>query len=40
MQHYAVFLESFNYDIKYKNTKLHGNADGLSENKRNRNGWN
>nr|CAI5821218.1 unnamed protein product [Callosobruchus analis] len=30
MQHYAIFLQSFNYDIKYKNTKLHGNADALS----------
>ena len=29
MQHYAVFLESFDYDIRYKNTKQHGNADGL-----------
>ncbi|KAK2575252.1 hypothetical protein KPH14_012703, partial [Odynerus spinipes] len=30
MQHYAIFLQGFTYDIKYKNTKLHGNADGLS----------
>lgn len=30
MQHYALFLQGFNYDIKYKNTKLHCNADGLS----------
>nr|CAI5818050.1 unnamed protein product [Callosobruchus analis] len=30
MQHYAIFLQSFNYDIKYKNTKLHGNAHALS----------
>jgi len=30
MQHYKIFLQAFNYDIKYKNTKLHSNADGLS----------
>ncbi|KAK9700560.1 Integrase zinc binding domain [Popillia japonica] len=30
MQHYALFLQSFNYNIKYKNTKLHANADALS----------
>lgn len=30
MQHYAVFLESFDYDIIYKNTKEHANADAMS----------
>lgn len=30
MQHYALFLQSFNYAIKYKNTKEHANADCLS----------
>ncbi|KAK2578340.1 hypothetical protein KPH14_012794 [Odynerus spinipes] len=30
MQHYAIFLQAFTFDIEYKNTKLHGNADGLS----------
>ncbi|KAK9692524.1 Integrase zinc binding domain [Popillia japonica] len=30
MQHYALFLQSFTYNIKYKNTKLHTNADALS----------
>ncbi|XP_029171893.1 uncharacterized protein K02A2.6-like [Nylanderia fulva] len=30
MQHYKIFLQAFNYNIKYKNTKLHSNADGLS----------
>ncbi|KAK2578442.1 hypothetical protein KPH14_001059 [Odynerus spinipes] len=30
MQHYALFLRGFNYTIKYKNTKLHSNADCLS----------
>lgn len=30
MQHYAIFLQGFSYDIKYKNTKQHSNADGLS----------
>lgn len=30
MQHYAVFLESFNYEIRYRNSKMHGNADGMS----------
>lgn len=30
MQHYALFLRGFNYSIKYKNTKLHSNADCLS----------
>lgn len=30
MQHYALFLQAFNYEIKYRNTKLHANADCLS----------
>lgn len=30
MQHYAIFLQGFNYEIKYRNTKLHANADCLS----------
>lgn len=30
MQHYALFLQGFQYNIKYKNTKLNSNADGLS----------
>jgi len=30
MQHYAVFLQGYTFDIKYKNTKQHGNADCLS----------
>lgn len=30
MQHYAIFLQGFSFDIKYKNTKLLGNADCLS----------
>jgi hypothetical protein len=30
MLHYAVFLEGFKYNIKYRNSKLHGNADALS----------
>ncbi|XP_046145704.1 uncharacterized protein K02A2.6-like [Osmia bicornis bicornis] len=30
MQHYALFLQGFSFNIKYKNTKLHSNADGLS----------
>jgi hypothetical protein len=30
LQRYASFLASFDYSIRYKNTKLHGNADGLS----------
>ncbi|XP_043249938.1 uncharacterized protein K02A2.6-like [Colletes gigas] len=29
MQHYKIFLQAFNYDIKYKNT-IHSNADALS----------
>ncbi|CAB4008107.1 Retrovirus-related Pol poly from transposon, partial [Paramuricea clavata] len=30
LQRYALFLAGFDYTIRYKNTKLHGNADGLS----------
>lgn len=30
MVHYALFLQAFNYTIKYRNTKNHGNADALS----------
>ena len=30
MQRYALFLSGYNYDISYKNTKAHGNADSLS----------
>lgn len=30
MQHYALFMQGFQYQIKYKNTKSHCNADALS----------
>ncbi|RVE41173.1 hypothetical protein evm_014177 [Chilo suppressalis] len=30
MQHYAIFLQGFQYDIKYKNSKDNANADALS----------
>lgn len=30
MQHYAIFLQTFSYDIKYRNTKVHTNADAMS----------
>lgn len=30
MQHYAVFLQGYRFNIKYKNTKQHSNADCLS----------
>ncbi|XP_062550294.1 uncharacterized protein K02A2.6-like [Armigeres subalbatus] len=30
MQHYAVFLETFDFDIRYRASKDHGNADGMS----------
>lgn len=30
LQRYAVFLSSYSYEIKYRNTKLHTNADALS----------
>lgn len=29
MQNYPLFLQGFMFNIKYKNTKLHGNASGL-----------
>lgn len=30
MQHYAVFLQGFDFDIKYRKTENHGNADAFS----------
>ena len=30
LQRYAVYLTGYTYDIEYKNTKKHGNADALS----------
>lgn len=30
MQHYAVFLQTFNFDIKYRESSSHGNVDGFS----------
>ena len=30
LQRWALFLTGFNYDIQYKSTSKHGNADGLS----------
>lgn len=30
LQRYAIFLSGYDYTIKYRNTKLHGDADGLS----------
>lgn len=30
MQHYAVFLQAFNFSIKYRKSNDHSNADGLS----------
>ena len=30
LQRYALFLAGFDYSIRYKNTKLHGNGDGLA----------
>ena len=30
LQRYAVFLAGYSYDIEYRNTKLHTNADALS----------
>lgn len=30
MQHYAVFLESFDFEIRFRNSKFHANADGMS----------
>ena len=31
LQHYALFLATFDYDIEYKSTTKHCNADGLSQ---------
>ena len=30
LQHYAVFLSGMNYEIKFRNTSRHANADALS----------
>ena len=30
LQRYAVFLLGYSYDIEYRNTKLHTNADAIS----------
>ncbi|XP_062713385.1 uncharacterized protein K02A2.6-like [Aedes albopictus] len=30
MQHYAIFLQSFDYSIQFRPTKQHGNADAFS----------
>ena len=30
VQRYALFLAGYDYQIEYKNTKVHSNADGLS----------
>ena len=30
LQRYALFLAGHDYDIRYKNTKTHGNCDSLS----------
>lgn len=30
MQHYAIFLQRFNYDIRYRRSENHANADCLS----------
>lgn len=30
LQLYAVFLSGYQYDIEFRGTKLHGNADALS----------
>ena len=30
MIHYAIFLQAFDYTIKYKNSKINGNADAFS----------
>ncbi|XP_055527485.1 uncharacterized protein K02A2.6-like [Wyeomyia smithii] len=30
MQHYSVFLETFNYDIRYRSSKENANADAMS----------
>ena len=30
MQHYAIFLQGFNYKIEYRKSENHGNADCMS----------
>ena len=30
MQRWAVFLSAYQYDVKFKGTQFHANADGLS----------
>lgn len=30
MQHYAVFSQDFDFDIKYRKTELHSNSDAFS----------
>ena len=30
MQHYAIYLRAFGFDIQYKKSKLHANADAMS----------
>ena len=30
MQHYAIFLQGFNYEIEYRKSERHANADCLS----------
>lgn len=30
MQHYALFLQAYDFEIKFRRTEAHGNADGLS----------
>ena len=30
LQRYALFLAGYDYQIEYKNTKVHSNADSLS----------
>jgi hypothetical protein len=31
MQRYALFLSGYDYNVAYKNTNTHGNADSLSQ---------
>lgn len=30
IQHYATFLQAFDYEIVYRSTHQHGNADAMS----------
>lgn len=30
MKHYTIYLKSFQYNICYRNTKLHENVDAMS----------